>query len=184
MRYWRLWKYKNLTFLFLSSLVGVILYKNEAFNQFLLNLGEASFLGAFLAGILFVSSFSVGTGAAILLVLAKTQSHLELSIIAGIGGAFGDFAIFRFIRNGLISEITPIYKQLGGNQITKILNVKYLKWLLPFIGAFMIASPFPDEIGIALMGISKIKTYQFVALSFILDTIGIFLFISAFQFKP
>ena len=183
MKYWRSWKYKNLTFLFFSIVIGFALYGNKAFSEFLLRLGTFGYLGAFVAGVLFVSSFSVGTGAAILLILAKTLSPLEISIIAGVGGAFGDFTIFRFIRNGIIKELTPIYKQLGGDHLTRILYSKYFKFILPIIGAVIIASPFPDEIGISLIGISKIKTYQFVFLSVVLDIIGIFLFISAFSLR-
>ena len=47
------------------------------------------------------------------------------------------------------------------------------------IGAIIIASPFPDEIGVSLMGISKMKTYQFILISFLLNAIGIFLVVSA-----
>jgi len=54
-----------------------------------------------------------------------------------------------------------------------------LGWTLPVIGAIIIASPFPDEIGVSLVGISKIKTYQFLLVSFILNAIGIFLVVSA-----
>ena len=181
MKYWRSWKYKNLTFLFFSIAVGFTLYGNKTFSEFLLGLGTFGYLGAFIGGILFVSSFSVGTGAAILLVLAKTLSPLEVSIIAGIGGTFGDFTIFRFIRNGLIQEVTPIYKKLGGDHLTRILNKRSFRWALPVIGAIIIASPFPDELGVTLMGISKIKTYQFIILSFILDCIGVFFFVSIFS---
>jgi len=37
----------------------------------------------------------------------------------------------------------------------------------------------PDELGVGLMGISKLKTYQFIILSYVLNSIGIILVISA-----
>lgn len=54
-----------------------------------------------------------------------------------------------------------------------------------YIGAFIIASPFPDEIGVSLMGISKLKTYQFLLIAFALNILAVFLIISASSFiKP
>ena len=111
--------------------------------------------------------------------LATTISPMEIAIIAGLGGAVGDFVIFRFFRCNLIEEITPIYNHLGGRHLTKLMHHRYFRWSLPIVGAIIIASPLPDEIGIGLLGVSKIKSYQFVILSFILDTIGIYLLVSA-----
>lgn len=175
----RHWKYKNLTLFFISLLVAYFLSRFDTFHTFLLSLGELGYLGAFLAGILFVSTFTVATGAVILLVLAEKLSPIEIGLIAGFGAVVSDFVIFRFIKDNLIEEITPIYKLLGGGHITKVLHTKYFSWMLPVIGAVIIASPLPDEVGVSLMGISKMKTYQFLLLSFVLNAIGIFLVVSA-----
>jgi hypothetical protein len=51
--------------------------------------------------------------------------------------------------------------------------------MLPVIGAIIIASPLPDEVGISLMGLSKISTPKFIFISYILNSIGLFLIISA-----
>ncbi|MEK7159994.1 MAG: hypothetical protein AAB702_00755, partial [Patescibacteria group bacterium] len=72
-----------------------------------------------------------------------------------------------------------------GNHLSKILHTRYFSWTLPVIGAIIIASPFPDEIGISLMGISKISTYKFLITAFFLDFIAVFLIVSASLFiKP
>ena len=41
------------------------------------------------------------------------------------------------------------------------------------MGAIIIASPFPDEVGISLMGISQLKNWQFLVISFLLNSLGI-----------
>lgn len=171
-------KYKNLTFLFLSLGIALLLSQYEPFHMFLLNLGNLGYIGAFIAGILFVSTFTVATGAVILLVLAETLSPIEIGIIAGAGAVIGDLTIFRFIKENLLEEIKPLYNRLGGAHLSAVLHTKYFTWTLPVIGALIIASPLPDEIGVSLMGISKMKTYQFLVLSFILNVVGIFLVIS------
>ncbi len=179
MNHWFSWRHKNLIIFFLSLIVAFLLSRFEPFSNFLLNLGELGYLGAFFAGILFVSIFTVATGAVILLVLAESLSPIEIGIIAGLGAVVGDFIIFRFIKDNLLEEVTPIYNRFGGNHISHVLHTKYFSWTLPVIGAIIIASPFPDEIGVSLMGISKMKTYQFLLTSFLLNAIGIFLVVSA-----
>jgi uncharacterized membrane protein YdjX (TVP38/TMEM64 family) len=127
-----------------------------------------------------VSTFTVATAAVILLALAETLSPLEIALVAGLGAVVGDFTIFRFIKNNLIDEIELIYIRLGGNHFSKMLHTKFFTWTLPVVGAIIIASPFPDEVGLSLMGISKMKTRQFVLISFLLNAIGIFLIVSAY----
>ncbi len=172
-------KYKNLILLCISIIIALLLSGYEPFHYFLLHLGNLGYVGAFIAGVLFVSTFTVATGAVILLILAETLSAVEIGIIAGLGAVVGDFTIFRLVKDSLAKEITPIYNHFGGKQITALLHTKYFSWTLPVIGAIIIASPFPDEIGVSLMGIVKMKTYKFLLLSFILNAIGIFLVISA-----
>lgn len=180
MAYFHRWKYQNLTFLVISIIVAFFISRYEPFHNFLLSLGEFGYIGAFIAGVLFVSTFTIATGAIILLVLAERLSPIEIGIIAGLGAVFGDFVIFRFVKDRLAKEVQSIYDHIDGkHHIRRVFHSKYFSWSIPVIGAIIIASPFPDEIGVSLMGISKMKTYKFLLISFILNAIGIFLIVSA-----
>src|SRR3989338_3748254 len=170
MNYWKKWKYKHLTLFFISVVFALYLARLEVFHAFLVSLGNWGYVGALISGILFVSTLTVATGAVILVILAEKISPIELAVIAG-------FAILRFVKDGLLSELIPIYNSLGGKYIALLLRSKYFRWLLRVVGAIIIVSPFPDELGVSLMGITKIKNYQFLLLTFTLDTIGVFLFI-------
>lgn len=177
---WRKYKYKNLTFLILSFFFAFLVGRYEPFRTFLLNLGDFGYIGAFFAGALFVSTFTVSIGAVILFILTESLFPLEIAVFAGLGGVLGDFTIFRLIKDNLTSELESIYDHVDGDHhLQKIFHSKYFSWTLPVIGAIIIASPFPDEIGVSLMGISKMKTYQFLIISFLLNTTGIFLVVSA-----
>ncbi len=177
MKLFKNYKYKNLTFFLLSILLAIILSRFDLLSKIFFNLGHLIIIGPLIAGILFVSTSTAALGILILFDLTKTLSPFEIALIAGIGAAVGDFAFFRFFKGNLLSEITPIYNFLGGKHVTKILQQKYLRWILPVLGAIIIASPLPDEIGASLMGLTKITTYQFILLSLILDITGIFLFL-------
>lgn len=165
----------------MSILLAIFLSESNFLDQFLFKTRYIPFFGSFIAGILYVSASTTALGILMLADLSKKISPIEIALLAGLGGAVADFAIFRFFKNNLLSEITPIYNRLGGQHLTKLMYHRLLRWSLPIIGAAIIASPFPDEVGVSLLGISKIKSYQFVALSFVLDAAGVFLLVSAFS---
>ncbi len=172
--------YKNIIYLLLSLVLAYFVFQNETLHSYLLHLGNLGYLGVFIAGILFVSTFTVATGAIILLVLAESLSPVEIGIVAGLGAVVGDFAIFRFVKDDLAREIRDIYNKLdGGHHLKKVMHTKYFSWTFPVLGAAIIASPLPDEIGVSLMGISKMSTMKFLLISFLLNAIGIFLVVSA-----
>jgi hypothetical protein len=176
----RSWKYKNITFVIVGLILGIFLSRFEVFHSFLLNLGELGYLGAFIAGILFVSTFTVATGAVILLVLAETLSPLEIGLVAGLGAVIGDVTIFHLVKDNLATEITEIYNHIDRkNHLKKVLYSKYFSWTLPVFGSLIIASPLPDELGVSLMGLSRTNTFKFVVISYILNSIGIFMIVSA-----
>ena len=176
-------KYKNLVVLFISIAIALALWQIESFHEFLLDLGMAGDLGAFIAGILFVWIFTMPTALLILLTLSQsgTLSPIEIGIIAGAGAVLGDLVIFKFVRDGLSSEIEELYQEYGPKHLQHVLNSKYFHWTLPIIGAIMIASPLPDELGVSLLGISKMRSYNFILLSFFLNSLGIYTIIALGQ---
>lgn len=175
MGFWRHWKYKNITFATLGIIISLVLSRIPQFHVFLLHLGKLGYLGAFLAGILFVSTFTFATGALIIIILAGQLHPLPISVIAAAGAMAGDLTIFKFVKDGLVSELESIYDKLDSkHHFIKLLHTRYFNWTLPVIGALIIASPLPDELGVTLLGISKMRTYKFMIISFFLNTLGIF----------
>ena len=171
--------YKNLTVVGIGLILAISLSQVEAFHSFLLQLGGFGYIGAFIAGIFFVFTFTVATSALVLLILAETLSPIEIGLIAGLGAVVGDLLIFRFVKDGLAGELQFLYNQVDGDHhLHKLFHTKYFNWTLPIIGAIIIASPLPDELGVSLMGISKINTYKFMFMSYLLNSVGIFLVIS------
>ncbi|MBI5356786.1 hypothetical protein HZB78_04205 [Candidatus Collierbacteria bacterium] len=118
-------------------------------------------------------------GAIILFFLAETFTSWEIGLIAGLGAVAGDLTIFKFVKNGLAGEIKDIYNHMDGrHHLRRLFHSKYFSWTLPVVGALIIAPPLPDELGVTLMGISRLNTIQFLITSFLLNSIGIFLIVS------
>jgi len=171
------WKHHNLLFLVLGLVLTFFLSQNQRFNQILGSLGSlglpAGGFGAFLAGMMFASTFTLATGMLILLNLAKNMNIFVLVILAALGAITMDFLLFKFFKDEVAGEIVPIYEEITGSHLKKILHTRYFGWTLPVLGALIIASPLPDELGISLMGIEQIRTNKFILISLLSHTLGI-----------
>ncbi len=172
-------KHRNLLLLILGVILAVIFSQASWFTGDLGHLGNLSYLVAFVAGMMFASTFTVATGALILLNLAKEIPPLGLIILGGLGAVTTDFLIFHFIKDDVVQEITPIYDEITGSHLKKLLHTRYFAWTLPVLGAIIILSPLPDELGISLLGVEQVKTGRFMIISLVSHTIGMVVLISA-----
>lgn len=147
---------------------------DTAIAQALLNdIVGLGYLGILLAGVLFVSFFTVVP--AIVLLLAFTESHglLAVALLGGLGAMLGDLMILRFAEDKIALELKPVAKRLKLISFIRLLHRKRYKPITATIGSIIIASPLPDEAGIALLGLSRIPTYQLMIVTLILNCMGI-----------
>lgn len=173
------WRYKNITIAVIGMCIAIFLSRYTPFQSLLHHLGNFGYLSAFFAGMLFVSTFTMATGVIILATLTQTLSPVEIGVIAGLGAVVGDITIFHFVKDNLGAEIEDIYDTFDRkNHLKKLFHTRYFSWMLPVLGAIIIASPLPDELGISLMGLTKVGTGKFVVLSYLLNSAGIFAVIS------
>jgi hypothetical protein len=161
-------KFINIAVLVIGILSAIVLPR-------FVHLGSYGYPGAFIAGILFVCSFTVAIGVVALAALARELNPVVLALIAGAGAVVGNFLIFRFIKDDILKEVEPLFKKFEGNHLKVLLHSKYFRWSLPVIGAILIVSPLPDEVGISLMDIAGMSTLRFLILTFCLNSLGIFL---------
>lgn len=176
------YRYPNLTLFSLILVLTYFLYHSGFFDRLASGLDSLGYFGVLLVGMFFVSTFTVAPATAILFLMLRRYSVAEIAFVGGIGSVIGDYIIFRFIKDDLADELKDIFRRVSGDYFLKfhwIVHTRYFGWLGPVIGALIIASPFPDELGIGLLGIYKMSDRKFVLLSWVLDTIGIFLLLGA-----
>jgi len=176
---WRGWKYKNTFMLFVSLVAFFYLAKTPAVDSIIKHIGSLGYLGAFITGIFFVSTFTVAPAAVILFHLADTLYPIEVALLAGLGAMLGDYIIFRFMKDRVFEELMPLIQKMHTPKIKVLFKSPYFAWVLPVFGAFIIASPLPDEVGVGMLGLTKIKRWQFFLLAFVLNAVGIFIVVSA-----
>jgi hypothetical protein len=162
----------------LSLIALFFLAQTPLLDKAITSLGQLGYVGAFIAGIFFVSTFTVAPAALVLFHMAELLNPWEVAILAGLGAMLGDYILYRFLQDRVFDELRPLFLKLHRPKIKILFRSPYFAWMLPVFGAFIIASPLPDEVGVSILGLSKLRKWQFFLLAFTLNTIGIFLVIS------
>ncbi len=170
---------QNLVIIFVGVLLAIFLVSQPTFHSFLAHLGKLGYFGAFIAGILFTSGLTISTSILILFELSLNLSPWEVGLIGGLGAVIGDLFIFHIIKDDLSTELEELLGLYDHKHYyRKLLHSKYARFLLPLIGALVIISPLPDELGISLMGFSQMTTKKFILISYVCNTLGILLIVT------
>jgi hypothetical protein len=159
-------KHKNIS-MFVFGLVAALLFsQSQFFQSFIQSMSGYPAISAFIAGMLFASTFTIAAGGLIIINLAHTANPILLIVFGGLGAVSCDLLIFYFFKDKVAKEISPIYDEfISKSHLKKIMHTRAFAWTLPVIGAFIIASPLPDELGVSLMGFSQMKVLQFFLIS-------------------
>ncbi len=172
------WRYKNIFLLFVSMIVFFFIAATPAVKTMIANLAEWGYIGAIITGIFSVMTFTAVPALTVLYTFSEYLNPIQLSLLAGIGTVIGDLIIFSFFKNTVFNELEPIIEKLSKSPIAHILHSRYFVWLTPVIGAIIIASPLPDELGVSLLSANKMKKWHFIILTFILNSLGIWLLLT------
>lgn len=165
---------RDVGIILLSIFVAVILVKTRILSHLLFLTGKTLFLNSFISGFFFTSVFTTAPAIAALGEIARANSLFFTALFGALGAMCGDFLIFRFMRDSFSGHLIELVKTKGTRKrIKSIFKLRFFRWLTFLIGGLIIASPLPDELGLSLLGFSKIKTSRFLPLSFTFNFIGI-----------
>ena len=163
-------------FLILVS-VGVAVYIVEtgAVHAFVASLASLGWAGTFFAGMLFTSLFTTAPAIAILGELAQEQSIISVALIGALGAVVGDFILFQLVRDRVGEDVRFLLGYAKHRRFPAIFKTKLFHSLTPFVGALIIASPLPDELGLTLLGFSNVTDRSFVFIAYAMNALGILL---------
>lgn len=163
----------DISIVVLSIFIAVLLAKTGALQSILTATRELEFIGSFIAGIFFTSIFTTAPAVVVLGQIAQANSPMLIAIFGGLGALLGDFIIFRFVKDRLSEDILTLIGER--RRVRAIFRRRFFRYLTMFLGALIIASPLPDELGLALLGFSKIRMSLFVPFSLIANGAGIYI---------
>ena len=170
-------KYPKIIALIITIILAYIIFSNPKVGEFVSHLGALSYLGTFLAGMLFSFGFTAPFSAGFFITLNPANIWLA-GIVGGFGAMCSDLLIFKLIRFSFKDEIKNLKKEKISreveNLVNKTLSNKIRIYIMYAIAGITIASPLPDEAGVIMLaGLTKIKPKILALISFLLNTAGI-----------
>jgi len=184
-RVWLKYEYKHTTTAIVVAILFVAFLDSTLVTGFLNLIERLGYFGAFMTGILSVSFFTTAPAIVLLVELAHTLDPIALAIVAGAGAMIGDWLLLLFFEEKILQELRPLLRKLHVHEIVARLRYRYTSWILVVVGAISLATPVPDEIGIALLGVSHFKPVYVLGICFLLNTLGILgIVVAARTFVP
>lgn len=162
---------RNVGTIITSVVVAYLLAETRAFEGLLAASSGINFLGSFVAGMFFTSIFTFAPSTVTLAKIALSNNIWGVAFFGSLGAVVGDIVIFKFLRSVIAEDIEDLIKRrkrLGG-----IFRLRFFRFLIPFLGAIFIALPLSDEVGLAMMGVMKLKMKFLIPISFALNFLGI-----------
>lgn len=178
-------QYPKLLLLLCSFVLAYVLYMQGLFDLLPELLNGHGYISMFLGGLLFSFGFTTPFAIVIFIEMADLVDPFAGATIAGFGAMCSDLLIFRFIRFSFMDEIHQLKKTNAVLRLRRLFHHdsipdqirRYIAWS---VAGIIIASPFPDELGVSLLSsVDEVKDRPFALFCFLMDAAGIFLVLIA-----
>lgn len=174
-RFWRRYEYKHTTLATLSIILFVFAFDSALVQAGLTYIEGLGLLGVFIAGMMFTSFFTTTPAIVLLAAFSEDYSPLVLGLVGGAGSLVGDWVILKIFEERIAFELKPLIGKFHLRGFFRRLRRRKERERTLLAGMFTIMSPLPDEIGIALMGLSKFSLLPMFGIIYVLNCIGIML---------
>ena len=131
-------------------------------------------ISSFVAGIFFTSVLTTAPAVAALAEIAEAQGMIITAVLGAAGSVVGDSILFYIMRDRISDRLIRFAARLlPKRRRVSLLDPTVTRWLLFALAGVVIASPLPDEIGISILGLSKVNPTLFIPVSFFFNFVGI-----------
>lgn len=174
-----IFSYPKLTIYVIAIIIAYFIFQMPAVSEAISSFDTLVYISLFLGGLLYSAGFTAPIATGFFLAISP-ENALGSALIAGIGALIADLGIFSFIRLSFMDEFKLLKHTFFIRHIAFGVNVivpkKLRSFLVYVLVMIIIASPLPDELGVALLaGFTKVHPYAFMAMSYTGNTLGIFL---------
>lgn len=167
---------QDVAIIVMSVLIAILLLRTNVLMNLLIAAGGAGIWGAFVAGMFFTSIFTTAPAMVALGEVSLLQGIFYTAFFGALGSVLGDLIIFRFVRDRFSAHIAEILShQSIWRRFHLLFRGRFFKWITFLVGGLILASPLPDELGITVLGFSKIRVKYFATVSFVFNFLGILL---------
>lgn len=164
---------RNLFLIVVSLYIAFELVRTGAIEAWLLTISLHVIPASFIAGAFFTSLFTVAPASVVIAEVGHLFSPWLVAAIGALGAVFGDMILFLFVRDSIAQRTTLFFTNAQRKHLKAFFRHPLLHWLLPALGALIILSPLPDEVGLAMLGLSRMDLKMFIAISYVMNFLGI-----------
>jgi hypothetical protein len=166
---------RDLFFIAASIVIAILFVRIGVIQKFISFTNEIGIVSSFLTGIFFTSIFTIAPAAIALAKISETVDPITVAFWGATGAMLGDLLIFLFIRDAFIEDLRGTIGIRRSRKILSFFHLGLFRWIAPLLGALIIASPLPDEMGLALLGASNVSTLFLIPIAFVMNFLGIIL---------
>lgn len=163
---------RDLFIIIASVLVAIYMARNDIITHFI---GVVGFypIEAFFAGVFFTSLLTITPAGVAFAEMATVVPPVYLALWGAAGAVVGDLILFLFVRDSISQDLMSLLRGPWMRKIRALFKSPFLSWAVPLCGALVIASPLPDEIGLAMLGLSKTDLRFLIPISYAMNFLGI-----------
>lgn len=170
--------YPKLTLYVLAIIGAYFVFQIPAIVAFITDLDVLIYLAVFFGGLLYSAGFTTPIATGFFLAL-QVPLPIIAALVGGVGALLADLGIFSFIRLSLMDEFNRLehssFIRHLVSGVRSIVPQRLRTWLVYIFVAVIIASPLPDEVGVALLaGFTKVHPLGFMAISYLGNVAGIY----------
>lgn len=164
-------RYADLIYFFISLGLVFIIMQPENFKMmegFIANLGQYGLLGIFLTGMAYTTSFTSPIASVAAYAFGEFYHPLIIAALGALGSLIVDVVMYKLFRK-VIGNHTKV-------RIARLPEHKLMQRFYPLIGWFIIASPLPDELGVAFLSVFDGDFRKFMLISYTANFAGLLFF--------
>lgn len=156
-----------------SIVVAVYIVQSGAAEILIATTQGSIVLASFVAGLFFTSMFTTAPATVVLGELSLQSGIPLVALVGATGAVVSDSLLYLFVRERIAVDARMLATGPRLKLVVRALKHSRLRFVLPVIGALIIASPLPDELGMLLLGVSSVKSRSFLLISFGMNALGI-----------
>ncbi len=164
---------KDLALIGFGAVIAIVLVQLGFIDKVIDALG-GGVAASFVSGVFFTSVFTIAPAAVSIAHISDLVPTGQLVLWGSLGAMCGDLILFLYIRDRFARDLINVLGRPTVKRIASTFHFGFMKWLSPILGALIIASPLPDEFGLALMGLSRTKIVILLPISFVMNALGIY----------
>ena len=174
-----IFSYPKLTLYVIAVICAYFVFQIPSVLSFVSSFDSWIYLPVFFGGLLYSAGFTTPIATGFFLALNSSDIYVA-ALIGGVGALIADMGIFSFIRLSFMDEFKLLkhssFIRHVSSGVRMIVPEKFRSFLVYILVVIIIASPLPDELGIALLaGFTRVHPYGFMVISYIGNTLGILL---------